>query len=166
MENLHDRRDELTVTRFFSTECEDLFRYFTDPVLLEQWCYPEGMTLHIPQLDVRVGGKYRYEHSNDSGVYVCVGHFKELIPNKKIVQVDEIVTNPKGEVTFHNLEGTTEFVNTMRGTEIFLTYKGFSDDQSLRECEEGCIQSLDKLSNILAIKTRGNSDFRETNVRS
>jgi uncharacterized protein YndB with AHSA1/START domain len=54
-------------TKFFPLDSESLFKFFSQPELLEKWSAPDGMTLKLPVFDFKVGGKYKYIHSSSNG---------------------------------------------------------------------------------------------------
>ncbi|WPU64311.1 SRPBCC family protein [Peredibacter starrii] len=141
--------NEVNMTKFFPIDSETLFNYFVQPNLIEQWAYPEGMTLKIPEFDAKVNGRYRYEHTGKDGQYLCTGHIKELVPGKKLIQFDEEIKGPDGKTLYQNLESGVEFFSKPGGTEIRLYQRGFEDEEGAVECEQGWQQSLDHLSDIV-----------------
>lgn len=145
--------NEVNMTRFIPTDAENLFNYFTQANLLEQWAYPEGMSLKIPEFDAKVGGRYRYEHAAKDGLYVCTGFIKELVPQKKLVTLDEVIKGPDGKAIFENLEGIVEFTTKPGGTEVRVIQRGFRDEEGALECEQGWKQSLDHLYDLIGRET-------------
>jgi uncharacterized protein YndB with AHSA1/START domain len=63
-----------------------VFKAWTDPDALKKWFSPSGKwEMAVSALDVRVGGKYKFELvSNDSNKWIVSGEYKEIIPNSKI----------------------------------------------------------------------------------
>lgn len=141
--------NEVNITKFFPVDNDTLFNYFVQPDLIEQWAYPEGMSLKVPEFDARVNGRYRYEHTAKEGRYVCTGYIKELIPGKKLVQFDEAIKGPDGKKLYENLEGGIEFFPKASGTEVHVYQRGFENEEGALECEQGWSQSLDHLSNLV-----------------
>lgn len=145
---------DLSVVKFFPLERESLFGYWIEPSLLERWAYPDGMNLKVPVMEPKANGKYRFEHRGPDGLYICNGYFKLIIPNEKIIQVDT-VKNPEGFVIFKDLQCTTDFRQIAGGTEVTITQSGFTDEASLRECENSWYQCLDKLQHLFHRKITG-----------
>lgn len=145
-----EMEDGFTIKKFLPLEVSEAFKYFTDPKLLEKWAAPDGMSLKLPLFEAKEDGDYRYEHKDKKGVYVCVGYFKEFIPNKKIVQIDESVQEPSGKVIYQNLRCVVEFSEKSRGTEIILSQSGFDDDEGIENCQEGWNQCLTKLAQLIS----------------
>lgn len=156
-------KHEIILTKFFLIDRESLFNYFMRADLLEKWAAPEGMTLRVPQFEAQVGGRYRYEHSNQEGVYVCTGQIRELIYGEKLVQWDELITKPNGEALYKSLESIIEFTSKLGGTEVRITQRGFVDEESAKECQMGWSQSLDKLSELIRLETGLSYDHERAN---
>lgn len=136
---------ELRIKRTFPLNREELFKYLINPELIEQWAYPEGMTLRIPQYELKNDGHYRFEHSNDKGTYRCDGHFTEIVPNKKLAMIDERISGPDGKTAFENLKCTQILRDASMGTEIEVYQEGFQDEKGVEECRTGWEQSFDHL---------------------
>jgi uncharacterized protein YndB with AHSA1/START domain len=140
---------DVRLNKFFATDTENLFKYFINPELLEKWAYPDGMSLRIPEFEAQAGGQYRYEHTGDDGVYVCSGHIKDLVPGKKLVQLDEKIVAPNGEKLFENLESILEFSPQFGGTEISMIQTGFTNQEAANECHIGWTQCLNHLTHLI-----------------
>lgn len=141
--------DELTIMRLIRGPRADVFNYFIDPKLLETWAYPDGMSLRVPVFNPKIAGYYRFEHTGNNGTYVCTGNIKDFEPGSKLVQVDHVVA-PDGNMIFPRLETVTTFNDKPGGTFITIVQRGFTDEQSLKECEAGWNQSLDRLDSMFS----------------
>lgn len=142
------KTEKLNLTHFIPATKEEVFKYWTTPELIEKWSYPDGFKLKVPKFEAKTGGQYLYEHSADEGVFVCTGHFKEFIPNEKLVSIDT-VTGPDGKILLSETETVVEFLSTIAGTEIHITQDGFLDENSLNECKDGWTQCFHKLDDLL-----------------
>ncbi|TWH10964.1 MULTISPECIES: SRPBCC family protein [Rhodococcus] len=80
--------------REFDFPVEDVFRAHKDPDLVAQWLGPRGLEMKIEEYDLRTGGSYRYEHSDDSGSYRFAGVFHTVRENELIVQTFEYLGFP------------------------------------------------------------------------
>lgn len=59
---------EVAVTRRFSAAAESVFAAYTRPELVKRWLAgPEGWSLVVCDIDLRVGGLFRYEWRHTSG---------------------------------------------------------------------------------------------------
>jgi uncharacterized protein YndB with AHSA1/START domain len=82
----------IIVTRHFAAPPEEVYRAHTDPELLQQWLLgPDGWTMPVCSIDVRPGGKIRYEWSNGKGAgFSLTGEFIELDPPRRIVHLERM----------------------------------------------------------------------------
>jgi uncharacterized protein YndB with AHSA1/START domain len=91
---------ELVVTRTFNGPARLVFEAWTKPELLKRWWIPKstGMSLLSCEVDVRVGGRYRFELSlGNSKTMAFFGKYIEVIPNSRLVWTNE--ENNQGAVT-------------------------------------------------------------------
>lgn len=80
------------VTRHFAAPPDAVYRAHTDPALVQKWMLgPEGWTMPVCQIDLRPGGKMRYEWSNGQGQgFHLTGEFIELDRPRRIVHVERM----------------------------------------------------------------------------
>ena len=141
----------IRITRTFAASRERVFDAFTGPELLRQWWGPAGFTLPQAEVDLRVGGAYRFAMRPPQGeVMYLRGLFKEIERPSRLSytwvweampEVETLVT-----IDFNEAEGDTEVVLTQ---EPFKT----ADDVALHD--QGWRGGLDKLEQILRRKTDG-----------
>ena len=104
-----------------------VFRAFTDPDELAKWWAPEGFTEPSGEIDLRVGGTYRWSMlAPDGESYVATGTFTEIEAPEKLVQTwqwegDDPVT--KLTLLFHDRgEGPCRsIIERIRGGELTVT---------------------------------------------
>jgi len=80
---------EIVMTRRFDAPRPLVFDAMTKPDLLKRWLFgPSGWSLPICEVDLRVGGKYRYvwRHENKGTEMTAGGVFLEIDPPNRIVQ--------------------------------------------------------------------------------
>jgi uncharacterized protein YndB with AHSA1/START domain len=105
---------ELVLTRTFNGPARIVFEAWTKPEMLKRWWVPKssGMSLLSCELDVRVGGRYRFELGLDASKSMAFfGRYLEVIPNSRLVWTNEeseggAVTT----VTFEEKRGKTLLV--------------------------------------------------------
>jgi uncharacterized protein YndB with AHSA1/START domain len=141
-------QNSVELKKSFPLSKQELFRYFTDKSLVEKWSAPDGMTLNVPILEARPGGKYRYEHSSKDGRYVCDGHYVEVSPDR-IVQIDDKIVGPDGKVLSENLECTVTLTEKGDDTEVQIVHTGFKSDEEADGCRQGWQQCLARLDQLL-----------------
>ena len=78
---------EITFTRVFDAPRKLVFDAWTKPELLKRWLYgPNGWSLEICEMDLRIGGKYRFVCHHTNGKAMGMGGiYKEVLPPERIV---------------------------------------------------------------------------------
>jgi uncharacterized protein YndB with AHSA1/START domain len=79
---------ELLVTRTFDAPARIVFEAWTRPELMRRWWVPKslGMSLLSCEMDVRVGGKYRFVYGPGMEFF---GRYIEVTPHSRIVWTNE-----------------------------------------------------------------------------
>lgn len=61
----------------------------TSPESLREWLSADGRTLTLCEVDLRVGGSYRYEFSMEGGrTFNMGGTYREVVPDTRIVNTE------------------------------------------------------------------------------
>ena len=78
---------EIVMTRVLDAPRKLVFDALTKPELVKRWLYgPDGWTMPVCEIDLRVGGAYRYVWKNQEGAEMGMGGvYKEIKPPEKIV---------------------------------------------------------------------------------
>ncbi len=112
---------EVVVTRVFAAPRGMVFDAHTTPELVRRWLLgPPGWTMPVCEIDLRVGGKYRYVWEHGSGKRMGVGgRFTEIARPSRIVITqlfDEDWTGGETVVTTDLVEqgGETTLTTTVR----------------------------------------------------
>jgi uncharacterized protein YndB with AHSA1/START domain len=82
---------EVVVTRSFKAPRELVWAAHTKPELIQRWMLgPPGWTMPVCEMDVRVGGKYRWRwrSEEDGKEFGFFGEFKEVDRPNKIVHAE------------------------------------------------------------------------------
>lgn len=82
---------EVQVTRSFKAPRALVYRAHTEPELVRRWMLgPPGWSMPVCEMDVRVGGKYRWRWRNDEdgNEFGFFGEFREVQPPAKIVHTE------------------------------------------------------------------------------
>ena len=105
---------ELVVTRTFNGPARLVFEAWTRPDLLKQWWVPKstGMSLLSCEMDVRVGGKYRFEFGHGASKPMAFfGSYIDVTPHARLVWTnDESEDGAVTTVTFEEKDGQTLLV--------------------------------------------------------
>jgi len=83
---------ELVVTRTFNGSPRIVFEAWTKPELIKRWWVPKsmGMSLLSCEMDVRVGGKYRFVFRQDASEPMAFfGRYIEVTPYSRLVWTNE-----------------------------------------------------------------------------
>ena len=143
---------------------ETVYRALLDPRAVEEWKVPDGMTCHIHAFDAREGGAFRisltYDAPTGAGktsahTDTYHGRFLKLVPNEKVVEVDEFESDDpamRGEITV-----TYTLADVEGGTEVGVTYEGLPPGVSPADNEAGTRMALDQLAALVeaAVSERG-----------
>ena len=138
---------ELVITRTFNGPARIVFEAWTKPELLKLWWAPKsiGVSLLSCQVDVRVGGKYRFEIGHEgSKPMAFFGRYIEVAPHARLVWTNEesddgAVTT----VTFDDKAGKT--LLTMR--ELYPSKEAF--DRAIEGMEGGMTETFAQLDELL-----------------
>jgi uncharacterized protein YndB with AHSA1/START domain len=82
---------EVKVSRSFNAPAALVYRAHTEPALVKQWMLgPPGWTMPVCEMDLRVGGKYRWRWRADDGgaEFGFHGEFKAVEPNERLVHTE------------------------------------------------------------------------------
>jgi uncharacterized protein YndB with AHSA1/START domain len=65
---------EITITRVFQANRELVFECYTKPELLRRWMFgPNGWTFAVCEIDLRVGGRYRFVWQSPDNASLGIG---------------------------------------------------------------------------------------------
>jgi uncharacterized protein YndB with AHSA1/START domain len=104
--------DQILITREFAAPKELVYKAFTTPELVKRWWHAHRGEVTIAEIDLRVGGKWRYVMVTDDGVEVGFhGEYREIVPNEQIVSTEIFEGYPDEEAvntaTFAEADGRT-----------------------------------------------------------
>jgi uncharacterized protein YndB with AHSA1/START domain len=110
--------EQILVTREFEAPKHLVYEAWTTPDLVKRWWNAKRGEVTVAEIDLRVGGKWRYVLVTDDGAEVGFhGEFLEIVPNERIVSTEvyeglpEGVTEEEGAVvntaTFAEEDGRT-----------------------------------------------------------
>ncbi len=76
----------LSITRTFAAPRERVFQAWTDPEELKKWWGPDGYTTPSAEVDLKVGGSYRFAMKPPGGeVFFLSGEYREVRAPEKLV---------------------------------------------------------------------------------
>jgi len=105
---------QILVTREFAAPKHLVYKAYTTPELIKRWWAGNRGEVTSAEVDLRVGGMWRYVMVTDGGFEVAFhGEYREIVPNERIVstEVYEGVPEADGDVlctyTFTEMDGRT-----------------------------------------------------------
>jgi uncharacterized protein YndB with AHSA1/START domain len=102
--------EQILITREFDAPKHLVFKAVTTPELVKRWWHANRGDVTVAEIDLRVGGKWRYVSVTDDGFEVGFhGEYREIVPNERVVSTEVYEGAPGGDEN-----GT---VNTMTLTE-------------------------------------------------
>ena len=104
--------EEILITREFDAPKELVFKAFTTPELVKRWWHANRGEMTVAEIDLQVGGKWRYVMVADGGVEVGFhGEYREIVPNERLVSIEVFEGYPDEEAvntaTFTEVDGRT-----------------------------------------------------------
>ena len=92
---------EVAVTRSFKAPRALVYRAYTEPELIRRWMLgPPGWSMPVCEMDVRVGGRYRWRWRSDTDgkEFGFAGAFREVQPPSRIVHTEAYDPGSLGDV--------------------------------------------------------------------
>ena len=133
----------LKVRRTFPAPRARVFRAWTDPKELALWFAPSvEYSTKVPELDLKVGGKYRVEmHHKGGNINRVGGTYREINPPEKLVFTWRWENDP----TAHESLVTVEFLDLGTSTEVLLTHVQLPNVEQREKHAQGwngCLEQL------------------------
>jgi len=103
---------QILITRDFDAPKHLVYKAWTTPELIKRWWSGDRGTVTLAEVDLRVGGTWRYVMTANQGFEVAFhGEYKEIVPNERIVATEVFEGMPEGEAlttnTFTEKDGRT-----------------------------------------------------------
>jgi uncharacterized protein YndB with AHSA1/START domain len=104
--------EQILITREFDAPKHLVYKAWTTPELVRRWWSARRGEMTIAEIDLRVGGKWRYAMVATGGFEVAFhGEYHEIVPNERIVSTEIYEGMPDAEaldtITFNEVEGRT-----------------------------------------------------------
>ncbi len=148
---------EIEMTRVFDAPRRLVWDAYTKPDLIRQWLLgPPGWSMPVCDIDLRVGGKYRYVWRNDSdGTEMGMGGVY-----REIRAPERLVTTERFDQAWYQGEGVGTLVLLEKGGRTTLTLTMLYESREAREAvlktgmEQGVAASYDRLAELVAAASR------------
>jgi uncharacterized protein YndB with AHSA1/START domain len=107
--------EQILITRQFAAPKDLVYRAWTTPELVKRWWSGQRGKVTLAEIDLRVGGTWRYVLVTHDGFEVGFhGEFREIVPNERIVATEVYEGAPEDAreaplniITFTEAEGRT-----------------------------------------------------------
>jgi uncharacterized protein YndB with AHSA1/START domain len=139
---------EVAWTRSFAAPRERVFRAFTEPEHVQRWMLgPEGWTMPVCEMDLRVGGEWRCVWRNGDGEeFTIQGVFREIERPARLVYTESMMGSEAVQTVVLTEEGgITTVVSSLR-----YGSRAERDAAIATGMAEGASQSYDRLAEVLA----------------
>jgi uncharacterized protein YndB with AHSA1/START domain len=140
---------EIVMTRVFDAPRQLVWDAFTKPDLLKRWFGPRGWSMAVCEVDLRVGGGFRFVLRGPDGKQMGMrGVYREIVAPERSVHME----------SFDDYPGESQVTAVMveQGGKPTLTATVLYPSQEVRDMvlksgmEHGAAESYDKLAELLA----------------
>lgn len=144
---------EIAMSRTFNAPRSLVFDAYTKPELVKRWLGVfGGWSLDICEIDLRVGGTYRYVWRGPDGVSMGMGgEYREVVAPERIAATEQFDDpwyegEAVGTVTLEELGGKTTMTQT-----VLYASKAIRDAVLQSPMKEGVTASYDALERLLPV---------------
>jgi uncharacterized protein YndB with AHSA1/START domain len=142
--------DQIQITREFDAPKDLVYKAWTTPELVERWWHANRGEVKSIDIDLRVGGSWRYVMETPDGLEVGFhGEYRELVPNERIVSTEVYEGFPDGEAV-DTLTLTEEDGRTTMTVLVQHQSKEHRDAHIESGMEDGMQDALDLLEQVAA----------------
>lgn len=142
---------EIRMTRFFSAPRQRVFEALTQAEHVKHWwgALGEGYSVPVCEIDLRVGGKWRFVNRHPHGEVTFYGTYREISPPSRLVYTEIFADFPDTESVI-----TSELTEQNRKT--LLTVTSLYPSLEVRDMvlksgmERGAAASYDRMEEIIA----------------
>ena len=111
-------QEQILITREFDAPRHLVWRAWTEPELIRRWWHANRGEVTSIEVDLRVGGAWRYVMVAHGDFEVGFhGEYREIVPDERLVHTEIYEGMPEGEaltsLTFHDLGGDRTLVSIL-----------------------------------------------------
>ena len=104
--------EQILITREFDAPRHLVWEAWTNPELVKRWWHANRGEVTLVEIDLRVGGTWRYVMVTPDGLEVGFhGEYREIVPNERLVSTEVYEGFPDGEalntLTLTEVDGRT-----------------------------------------------------------
>jgi uncharacterized protein YndB with AHSA1/START domain len=142
---------EIAMIRVFEAPRSMVFDAWTKPELLKRWLVRSGWTFPVCEIDLKVGGKYRWVWRSPNGKEMGMGGVY-----REIVRPERIVATEKFDEAWYEGEAVDTMTFVEKGGKTTLTTTVLYASREVRDSvlkspmEKGIAENYDNLDQLLA----------------
>lgn len=145
---------KVVMERVFAAPRDRVWQAITEPALVAQWWGPNKYDTIVDEMDLAVGGNWRFRNTGADGIeHVFYGTYLEIDPPHRLVQTFnyEPIGPGHGSVETATLEALADGQTRMRMVSVFGTVEDF-DGMVASGMEEGARETWERLAALLVEK--------------
>jgi uncharacterized protein YndB with AHSA1/START domain len=140
--------DQILITREFDAPRELVFKAWTTPELVARWWAGERGKVTSIEIDLRVGGTWRYVMEANEGFEVAFhGEYREIVPGERLVSTEVFEGMPDAAavdtLTLTEADGRTQMSLLVQHTS-----KEHRDGHINSGMEDGMQEAMDALERV------------------
>ncbi len=139
---------QILITREFEAPKHLVYEAYTTPELVRRWWSGKRGAVTSVEIDLRVGGAWRYVMTASEGFEVAFhGEYREIVPSERIVSTEVYEGMPEGQaldtITFAEVDGRTTLTTLVQHTS-----KEHRDAHINSGMEAGMQEAMDLLEQV------------------
>ena len=145
--------EQILITREFDAPKDLVYKAWTTPELVKRWWHAKRGEATVAEIDLRVGGRWRYVMVTDDGFEVAFhGEYREIVPNERIVSTEIYEGAPPMEGSEAGTLNTATFTEGDGRTTLTILIE--APNQQVRDAiiesgmEDGLQDALDLLEEL------------------
>jgi uncharacterized protein YndB with AHSA1/START domain len=140
---------EILTTREFNAPKHLVYRAWTSPDLIKRWWAGDRGVVTVIEIDLQVGGSFRYAMDANPGFEVAFhGEFREIVPNQRIVSTETFEGMPEAGAAMNTVTFTEEDGRTTLTILTRYPSREIRDMVIATGMEGGLQESLDDLEEV------------------
>jgi len=142
---------QILITREFDAPKELVYKAWTTPELVRQWWCGERGEMTVCEIDLQVGGKWRYAMIANEGFEVAFhGEYRKLVPNERMVSTEayEGIPDPDEHAALNTLTLTEVDGRTTLSVLVEHPTQAGRDMHIESGMEGGMQEALDRLERV------------------
>jgi uncharacterized protein YndB with AHSA1/START domain len=143
--------EQILITREFDAPRHLVYEAWTTPEHVRRFWHAKRGEMTVADIDLRVGGRWRYAMVTPDGVEVAFhGEFREIVPNERIVSTEayEGVPDPDANATLNTATFTEENGRTTLTILVQAPSKEVRDAIVESGMEDGLQDAMDLLEEV------------------